>query len=456
MNRFEAQSRWCRMGTRFACFTFAMLTVAGCSDVLSVETPDIVDPGTLNTPAGLSALRNGAYGDFVRGFTGDGITAGTDGHIQESGILSDELVSSGTNTSRVQMDARYGNDRNDRIFAYYANLQRARQSSESAIQAFTDATDAPAKEAALAELSLLAGYAYVFFAEDFCSGVPYSGLENGKVVFGEPQTTEETLQRAVTLFQQAADHAGNGGVPALKAAAEVGRGRALLDAGEFDAAADAVADVPTDLVYTVKYSTNTQRQENGIFGIINTEERISAVNREGGNGIDYLDAFASGDPRTPWEKDPRNGVGFDSSVEEFLQLKYTDPAAPIPLATGVEARLIEAERALQSGDVAAFDAIHSDLRATVGLPPLDTSGLTEQERVDVHFRERALWFWIEGHRLGDLRRLVRQYGRAPESVYPSGSYFRPQYTSYGSALTLPVPFQEHNNPNFQGCLSDGA
>jgi hypothetical protein len=70
------------------------------------------------------------------------------------------------------------------------------------------------------------------------------------------------------------------------------------------------------------------------------------------------------------------------------------------------------------------------------------------------FRERAFWLFGTGHRLGDLRRLVRQYGRGSETVFPTGNYFKGGL--YGTDVNIPVPFEERNNPNFTGCLDRGA
>jgi hypothetical protein len=56
--------------------------------------------------------------------------------------------------------------------------------------------------------------------------------------------------------------------------------------------------------------------------------------------------------------------------------------------------------------------------------------------------------------LGDLRRLVRQYGRAPGDVFPMGTHYKGG--SYGSDVNLPVPADEQNNPNFEGCLDRSA
>jgi hypothetical protein len=70
--------------------------------------------------------------------------------------------------------------------------------------------------------------------------------------------------------------------------------------------------------------------------------------------------------------------------------------------------------------------------------------------VDLLFKERAMWMFLTAHRLGDLRRLVRQYGRAADSVFPSGAYFRGG--SYGSDVNLPPNQNEANaNPVWKGC-----
>ena len=84
-------------------------------------------------------------------------------------------------------------------------------------------------------------------------------------------------------------------------------------------------------------------------------------------------------------------------------------------------------------------------RATVtGLTPLVDPG-TDAARVDLVFRERAFWMFSTGHRTGDLRRLVRQYGRAANTVFPTGNWHKGG--NYGADVTLPVPQAEQNNPN---------
>jgi starch-binding outer membrane protein, SusD/RagB family len=101
------------------------------------------------------------------------------------------------------------------------------------------------------------------------------------------------------------------------------------------------------------------------------------------------------------------------------------------------------------------------------LDPLDlvaVTAMTQAQRVDLHFRQRAFWLYLTGHRLADMRRLVRQYGRSAGSVFPSGPYSRLQHAdlaprvdgTYGSDVNFPVPFDERNNPNFTDCLNRAA
>ena len=64
------------------------------------------------------------------------------------------------------------------------------------------------------------------------------------------------------------------------------------------------------------------------------------------------------------------------------------------------------------------------------------------------FEERARWLFGTAHRLGDLRRLVRQYGFGQEQVFPSGSFFKGG--AYGSDVNFPIPFEEHENEALAG------
>jgi hypothetical protein len=157
--------------------------------------------------------------------------------------------------------------------------------------------------------------------------------------------------------------------------------------------------------------------------------------------------------------------------------------APLVLASGVEARLIEAEAALQSGSatwlsilntlrtsgsfttapssdpdsVGVIDTTwHAGTGGVGGLRPLTDPG-SDSARVTLLFHERAYWLFLTGERQGDLRRLVRNYGRDPETVYPTGAYpIGVQLPQYGRDVSVNISQDEYLNPKFTGCLSRGA
>lgn len=107
--------------------------------------------------------------------------------------------------------------------------------------------------------------------------------------------------------------------------------------------------------------------------------------------------------------------------------------------------MIEAESQLKAGNAAAALATLNAARSTVaGLSPLVDAG-SDAARVDQLFRERAFWFYGRGRRMGDLRRLVRQYGRSQASVFPTGAWHKGG--NYGTDVNFPVPQAEDNNPN---------
>src|SRR6185503_9120638 len=79
---------------------------------------------------------------------------------------------------------------------------------------------------------------------------------------------------------------------------------------------------------------------------------------------------------------------------------------------------------------------------------------TKDAAITLLFREKAFWTFGRGQRLPDLRRLVRQYGRTDDQVFPTGTYFKGG--KYGTDENFPVPSSEQVNPLFTGCLDRKA
>lgn len=441
--------------------TIFMLPLAACDleETLEVVDPDIATPESLADSTALPVLHAGAVRDFALAYGSSGETGGgsdAEGEILISGLLSDEFTGTDSFDTRIRIDQRdvilepNGTSSNGQLQDPYRNLHRARRSAETAADRFEEFGRGSSTERA--ELQALAGFTYIFFGENWCSGVPFSEFPAGApAVFGESTPTADIFARGIQRFDAAIATAQAAGDDEMLNLARVGKGRALLNRGEFAAAAAAVAGVPTDFEYTVFYSLASTPQYNGVYEYTLDSRRYGVSDREGGNGLPYR---SDNDPRVPWVVN--DAPNFDTTLPfpHFAQQLYTTRESDIPLATGVEARLIEAEAALQAGG-AGYLTILNDLRATVpGLAPLTDPG-TEDGRVDQLFKERAYWMWLTSHRLGDLRRLIRQYGRTADETFPSGEFTRPGDT-FGSDVSLPLFVDEGNNPNFTSCPNDVA
>ncbi|HET9275880.1 MAG TPA: hypothetical protein VFN96_07415, partial [Gemmatimonadales bacterium] len=283
-------------------------------------------------------------------------------------------------------------------------------------------------------------------------------------------TTTQLFDEAIKRFDSLVVYPGTNNT--IRRAALVGKARALLNLDQAAAAGALVDSLPANWTYLTTHTVALGRQQNGIFVFINQNERWSVANVDGGNGLDFR---GGSDPRVPWHRFGTD-VGFDATTPQYDQGKYASETASVVISGGVEARLIAAEAALQAGDNPTWLGILNALRADptlvpstfpAGFPPAfpalgalaDPGSATARE--DLMFRELAFWLYLTGHRLGDLRRLVRQYGRigtAAGGVFPGagGAQYvidgNPKGGIFGDEMNLPVPFDETNNPQFLTCI----
>lgn len=435
----------------------AALLFGACSvdKVLQVPDPDVSRPGDLTGPQALPTLLASAIGDFQVAFSGTGGNTGLEGLTNISGLFTDEFFFTETFPTRVEIDRRAINRVNANMRDIFFTVERARA---SALRAETTYAKLASTDTGYAEALDLGGYSFLFLAEAYCSGVPVSGFnQSGQVVNGDPLTTDQLLDSAITRFTLAASVAGTASNDLLQNLALVGEARALMfksntdPAANLAAAAALVTNVPTSFTYRVFSSSNTDRQNNGVWEFNWNEKRWTQADSEAGVGLPFRSAA---DPRTPFV---RRGFGFDQATPLYSTLKYPNRDASVVLADGIEARLIEAEAALAAGDVNGELGILNTLRATIGLPNLSDPGAANDARVRQLFHERAFWLYLTNHRLGDMRRLVRPtssggYGLAVNSVFPSGPYAGEGGGVYGSDVNFPIPVEEDNNPKSHGCL----
>jgi hypothetical protein len=426
-----------------------MLGVAACSPdrLLDVRDIDVLDPSTLNTKEALPTLLAGTLSAFQIAYSGAGdlSNGGHEGMVNMSGLLADEFIHAETFPDRQGVDIRSIAPGNGSVKGVFFDLAQARALADLTSARYN--TFDQGVEGHSEALSLSA-FSYVLFAEHFCSGVPFSTLTDDGVEFGQPQTRDQIFAIALAKFDSALTFAVDNENDELANLARVGRGRVLINQGNWAQAAAAVSSVPTNFVYAIEGSSNSARQNNGIWNYTVNFFGFSVPEREGTNGLPWRSA---NDPRVPWVN--TGTVGFDGETPYFMQQKYPDKESETLLASGIEARLIEAEAALQGGNSAAAFQLLNTLRGSLGIGTLGTPG-TAEARVDALFSERAFWLYLTGHRLGDLRRLVRQYQRPESSVFPVGSYHKGG--EYGSDVNFPVSSDERNNPNFEACLDRNA
>jgi hypothetical protein len=432
---------------RPAAMGLALALLTGCG-LLDTETPDIIQPGDVESPEGAQARRAGALSDWAFIRDGDG-TEFVDGEILLTGLMADEFVLSTTPPGEQEVDQRKISTANVGLDSLFLLLHRVRAEAEDAADALQRLSPDPDADPGIAEMLAVAGYTYISFGEDFCSGVPFSRVDGDTLVFGAPETTTDAFNRAVARFDAALAHPGITEDVANLAA--VGKARALLDLDQPTEAAAAVATVPTEFQYVTEHAESPQRLRNAIFAY-SSDFLWSLSDLEGGVGLPYRTAE---DPRVPFD-DPQD-VGLDGTTPQFILTKYADASASVVVADGIEARLIEAEAQLRGTDLSGMTTTLNDLRASfpdLGLADLAEPG-TQAEAEDLLFSERAFWLFATGHRLGDMRRLVRQYGRSADEVFPSGTYIKGG--SYGDDVNLPIPRSEHSNPNApDGCLNRDA
>lgn len=488
----------------------AALFMAACNKdkILTVTDPDVINPSDLASAEAAEALRVGALSrlnDITGGSQGSGSL--NEGIFIFSGALADEWRSTDTFVQRDEIDSRAQTITNTALTLEARGLYRTRVAAELAIPVLRSFK--PAAVSDVGQMWWIHGWAEATIAENFCNGMPMSFLDASNTIqYGDPETNVQIYNRALKSLDSATANttAGVARGDTVKWLAAIVKGRVLLDLGNYALAGSTVtaAGVPDNFKFMMYYSQTTPGPDNQIWALNNSAGRWMVANNEGPLG---LNPASISDPRVPvciggtgTTAAPGNGcknfdatqtrtTSFDNNFGPgsfLVQEVWPNRDADIAIVEGTEARLIEAEAALRSGDVVTWLAKLNFLRANYNtfkqpadpcpasgtnvagcpqfaaggnlLPPLTDPG-TQSAREDLLFRERAFWLWGTAHRLPDLRRLVRPatdggFGRADNTIFPNGTYYKGGI--YGNDHSLLVPSAEQNNPQYKGCLDNNA
>lgn len=457
---------------------------AGCADrldVLSVEDPDVVTPEQTEGPAAVPNKVAGSINTFREMY---------DDYVLYTGLLTDEYLLAGTFPTRLEIDERQPVPNNGSITAdVYTPLHRARRTADDNVLLFTEVKDDPAFESVrpqvldgLALGRLFAGYTRLFFAETFCQSIV---SEPEPFAESSPLLPAERLQGAIEQLQQAIPAAQDAGMASgasnVAAAARVGIARSLMFLGEFQRAAEVASQVPTDFQFDVDFSANTFEESNEVFGQTWAGFSDFDLRWTVGDGTDgsrnfeewpYLEEWIDQNLIIPDGMHDRQAFGSPGRPVN-LQTVYAGPTlaangreAPIPLATGWEARMYEAEVMLRNGQTQAAEELVNSLLSNPDVNPLvrvepallgtegpagnlfgefepvDFTGNLEEDLTKLA-RAYSAGLWQQGHRQHVLRRYFRQNGI---NLYPQGE-------AIGNSMSLPITRQELvNNPNVEmGC-----
>jgi hypothetical protein len=448
----------------------ALVAVSACDltdSLLEVKDPDLINPDDVQNAEGALALANGAL-EFFRDLTG-----GDESTWLFGGLLADEWSTSSTFVQNDETDQRKIQTNNSTITNQFRDLGRVRLAADLAIRGLRAYRPTPPRT--IADMYFARGFAEMQMAQDFCNGIPLSQLEGDNLVGGQPLPVADVFLRAIASFDSAIAiaTATDTATVTIRRAAMIGKARALLginddNNGPIQQAAALVDSIPLSFAYNHTFAVTSG--DNILWAQPRSARRYTVGDSVEGNARDILVAnalpfFSAMDPRLPvFYTIASNG---DTTVSQDGQTfsRTTDlygRTTSVPVVNGLDARLVVAEAELRAMDFAGMVAILNALRANppklgeiqpAAMPAL-AEPATYEEATDLFFREKAFWTFSRGQRLGDLRRLIRQYDRTEDTTFPVGEHYKGG--DYGDDVNLPVPDAEKNNTNFTGCLNRNA
>ena len=360
--------------------------VSGCA--LDAVNPGPIRAEALNTPSALSSLVNGSGRDLAESINWVAYTGGA---------VAREIFPAGS-TAAFGISVLHQNGKlvdNDGD-TWWNFAQRARWTSEDAVTRIKTVLGASsANNATLAQALVWAGFSNRHLGENFCEGVINGGAPGPSTVY---------LERAEANFTEAITVATAANNANLVSTATAGRASVRLLRNNTAGAATDAASVASTFVYRMPYYQNELDQYNRIFwASANQPYRAHTVWNT------YIETYrrATRDPRVPYDSSLTilvgdEAVGSLGRVRWYFQTKYPTLASPINLVSGWEMRLIEAEVKLVAGDLDGALTSINGRRTALALAPVTATSLAEGWAALK--RERGIELWLEGRRLGDLRR----------------------------------------------------
>ena len=413
-----------------------------CNDFLVAENPGAVEEPDVNDISYVNLIANGAI---------FGLQDAYDDILYWNGQMTDEIVNRAASSfiEEGQIDRRELYSDMTYIPAFiYSPMQRARFLADDATKRLKILlADSASSDLRVARSLAFAGYGYTILGEAFCET---------PIDLSVPKSTEDIMTDAIARFQEAvtvanatkakaqsrpvsvANTAIINAADSVRNLALVGASRAALMRNDKAAAAAFAAQVPDNFSYYLWYSNNTAGQNHRIINRLTTA-------KNGWLLFTPFEAMAA-DPRVPRILTTSN-AGTPLAPESYTPWNNSVNGAQfltdmgMRLASGLEARYVVAEN---NGPVASTLAFVNERRAVGLQPPVTLTG----DALMAELRDqRSRDFYLDGRRLGDLRRYKKYYN---VDLFPKGPY--PGTTTgqiYNEAVTCwPLPTNEIiANPN---------
>lgn len=413
---------------------FPLLWSLACHDVTSLQqsNPGQLSAATAYLPINAQLLVNGAAEDFWCAYTR---------YVVGSGLFTDELSVAIANTANFDYDRRtlttdqpYGTGTcgNNQLPPIYTTLSIARGSADTVLARLREWTDAqmPAsvnRTRLIGQAATYAGYSLVLLGESMCSAA---------INVGPELTPAQLFAEAKTRFDSAIVAAGVANDAATLNLATLGRARTALDQGNAAAAATDAAKIPVGFVANTTGDGANARRENFVFLTIN-QNSWSTVDPS----FRGLTINGAPDPRVAVTSSGRTGSTLGTQI--WTVDKYAALVTATPIARYAEAQLIIAEARVAANDLTGAAAAINAVRSTrTGLPAYSATGQTAADVQAQIVEERRRELYLEGHRLGDLRRWKIPLSPAAGTAFPGGG------GNYGAQSCFLLPDVERiNNPN---------
>jgi hypothetical protein len=439
---------------------FAATSLTACDEWLKVTNPGAIENPALENPAYLQLMYDGVVGDFQPAYAWTALF---------SGLFTDELRVTHTFFENLEIDQRRVSPANGTYaLAVFNGLHRARFMADSVASRFRNLlADTVSNDVRYAQTMVFAGYSWLLLGENLCEtriNAQGERLQPNDLFAGAVERFTAAMaaaQVARTAAERIANVTNRNRAIALADTvlnvARVGAARAHLNAGNTAAALSNAQAV------TPAYVSDTDQ---GLrYNLIYRQGNSTAETRR--MGLPYWEFISAGGSwaslsGTPFENlnDPRVPHGPAGSISVSMGGAYFVPNSPrsfntydgtiegarfvgnagapgtisrMRMASAIEARYIIAEAGgLNAANVEFVNA----QRAIGGQAPLVNP--TESEYRAALREQRAREFFIDGHRLGDLRRYEARHG---VDLWETG----PMYggtTTFGEQKCWPTPTSE--------------